>query len=406
MGKSTFFTGQPIFNQLLSFIPQHIVRSSVSKHDSDRYYKTFRSYDHLVTMLYTCFQQCKSLREVVTGMMASHHRLQHLRIQAPPRRSTLSEANNRRSELFFSSVYSGLIKHYGLFLPDSRIKGRMEQRLFLMDSTTIKLFSDIMQGAGTQPVNGKKKGGAKVHMLVKASDDLPVFATLTHAKKNDKEIFRHLQLPKGAIVVFDKGYNSYEQFDQWNRRGITWVTRMSDVASQELVRQNEVPAKEQQAGVIADDWVILGRPSNANKTKRIRVRRITFLDAQSGKTFYFITSHRKFRASVIAALYKRRWQIELLFKRFKHNYPLRYFLGESENAIRIQIWCSLITDLLLSLVKKRVKKSWSFANIAAMVRLHLMNYISLYAFLENPEKALRNYTEPIPKTQLSLFNSS
>ena len=406
MGKSTYFTGQPIFNQLLSLIPRRVIQASVSDHLSDRYYKRYKSYDHLVTMLYTCFQQCKSIREVITGMMASHHRLKHLGLHAPPRRSTLSEANNRRTDLFFSSVYSGLIKHYALFLPDSRAESRMENRLYLMDSTTIRLFSDIMQGAGTHPVNGKKKGGAKVHLLVKASDDLPVFATLTHAKKNDKEIFRHLQLPQGAIVVFDKGYNSYEQFSQWHNQGVTWVTRMSDVASQELIKQNDVTQKERQAGVIADDVVILGRLSNAKKTKRIKVRRITFYDTLTGKTFYFITNHRTFKASTIAAIYKRRWQIELLFKRFKQNYPLRYFLGESENAIRIQIWAALITDLLLSLVKKKVVKSWSFANIAAMVRLHLMNYINIYSFLENPEKALRNYNEPVPKAQLSLFNSS
>jgi len=406
MGKNTFFTGQPIFSQLLSFIPRSIVQASVQEHSTDRYYKKYKSYDHLVTMLYACFQKCISLREVTTGMMASHHKLSHLGLASAPKRSTLSEANNHRSELFFSSIYSGLLKHYSLFLPDSRIGGRIQNRLYIMDSTTIKLFSDIMQGAGSHPVNGRKKGGAKAHIVVKASEDLPVFATITHAKKNDKEIYKYLSLPKGAIVVFDKGYNSYEKFDRWSRQQVTWVTRMSDVAAQELVQCHEVSEKEQGRGVQADDMVILGRPGNASKTRRITARRIRYCDQQTGRTFTFITNNRTFNASTVAGIYKRRWQIELLFKRFKHNYPLRYFLGQSENAIRIQIWCSLITDLLLNLVKKRVKRAWSFANIAAMVRLHLMNYIQIYSFLENPEKALINYSEPVPKLQLSLFNTS
>jgi len=92
--------------------------------------------------------------------------------------------------------------------------------------------------------------------------------------------------------------------------------------------------------------------------------------------------------TTIVALYRKRWQIELLFKRMKQNYPLKYFLGDSENAIKIQIWCSLIADLLLKIIKKAVAVKWSFSNLAAMVRLHLMTYIDLFGFLKSPEKSL------------------
>ena len=90
----------------------------------------------------------------------------------------------------------------------------------------------------------------------------------------------------------------------------------------------------------------------------------------------------------IAGLYKQRWQIELLFKRIKQNYPLKYFLGDSENAIKIQIWCALIVDMILKLIQKKCKARWSFANLAAMIRLHLMTYIDLLKFLQCPEKSL------------------
>jgi IS4 transposase len=99
-------------------------------------------------------------------------------------------------------------------------------------------------------------------------------------------------------------------------------------------------------------------------------------------------------AITIANIYKRRWQIECLFKRLKQNYPLKYFLGDNENAIKIQIWSALITDLLIKVVKEKVKRKWSFSNIAAMIRLHLMTYIYLIKFLQNPEKALRKYSNP------------
>lgn len=406
MSKSTFFTGQPIFNQLLSLIPRQIIQDSVRKFETDRYYKKFKSYDHLVTLLYACFQKCTSLREVVTGMMACQHKLAHLGLKAPTRRSTLSEAMNRRNHEFFSSVYHRLYQLHFDFSPDSRIGGKIEDRLFLLDSTTIRLFSEIMKGMGSRPVDGKKKGGAKAHMLVKSSDDLPVFTLLTHATKNDKEIFKHLNLPKGAIIVFDKGYNSYEQFEKWDKESVTWVTRMSDVAWQETIEHRTVTTRESKAGILSDDIVKLGRPSNEGSTKRITVRRITFDDKINGRVFTFITNNKTFKASTIAGIYKRRWQIELLFKRLKQNYPLKYFLGESENAIKSQIWCSLITDLLLAIIKKNVKKQWSFSNIAGMVRLHLMNYIDIYAFLSDPEKSLINYSESEPSLQLNLFNTS
>jgi hypothetical protein len=108
------------------------------------------------------------------------------------------------------------------------------------------------------------------------------------------------------------------------------------------------------------------------------------------------------QASRIADIYKRRWQIELLFKRIKRHYPLRYFLGESENAIKIQIWCALICDLLVKIVKDKLKRPWSFANIASMIRLHLMTYINIFSFFNNPENALKHYNSQ-PQGQLSLF---
>jgi len=334
--------------------------------------------------------------------MACHYRLQHLGLKHVPRRSTLAEANQKRKEAFFADLYHNLYHHYFGFSPDSRLKGKVESRLFLIDSTTISLFTEVMKGMGTRAVDGRKKGGAKAHLLVKASEDVPRFVMITHATKNDKEIFSEINLPQGAVVVFDKGYNSHKQFLKWNKQKITWVTRIIDVSSQEILEQKQVDQKERQNGVIADDQVIIGRPSN-KKTLKIRVRRITYYDKASDKTFTFITNNNRFKASTIADIYKKRWQIELLFKRLKQNYPLRYFLGESENAIKIQIWASLITDLLIKIISQKVKRKWSFANISGMIRLHLMNYMNITAFLNNPEETLKFYKVQEPDLQLKFF---
>jgi len=268
MDKSTFFTGQPIFSQVLSLIPKRVVREAVRKHNSARYYKKLKSYDHLVAMLYATFQRCTSLREVTTGLMACQQKIAHLGLHYIPRRSTLADGNMKRTSDFFASIHQGLYDTHYRSLPDSRTAKSLESRLYLMDSTTIKLFSEVMKGAGPGPavVNGKKKGGAKAHMIINAQEDVPAFVKITHASKNDKELFSMVNLPKGSILVFDKGYNSYEAFDRLDKQNIFWITRMSATAIQEHLHSRQLSKKGQEAGVLADDLIRLGRTSNRKRT--------------------------------------------------------------------------------------------------------------------------------------------
>lgn len=400
MDKGTFFTGQPIFTQLLKLVPRAIISRLANQYQADRYYKKFKSYDHLVTMLYTCLHCCKSLREVTTGMQVAFSKLGHLGLKYIPRRSTLADANRVRNEEFFGKIYHQLYRLYYGNLPDSRSKIPFEERLFIVDSTTIKLFSDVMKGLGRAPVTGKQKGGAKAHVLMKSDEDLPRYVLLSHATKNDKMILNHFTLEPGSIVVFDKAYNNFNKLAQWGKRKIFWVTRLWNRTSYVTLAQKPVSSEEEKSGVIADEVILMGRPSNKDTTK-LKARKITYFDTASKRKFEFITNHMKISALKIAFIYKKRWQIEMLFKRIKQTYPLKYFLGDSENAIKIQIWCSLIADLLVKIVKDKSRKKWSYANIASMIRLHLMSYVSLFKFLNNPEKAFSNYSEK--NGQLGLY---
>ena len=126
-----------------------------------------------------------------------------------------------------------------------------------------------------------------------------------------------------------------------------------------------------------------------------------FYDRILKREFEFLTNLFDFRADMIAALYKIRWQIELLFKQLKQNFPLKYFLGDNENAIKIQIYCALIANLLMTVVQKRLKRRWSFSNLVCFCRIHLFNYIHLLRFLENPERDWLKYENNIG--QLTLF---
>jgi transposase len=272
-----------------------------------------------------------------------------------------------------------------------------------MDSTTISLFTEVMRGAGSPRRDGKKKGGVKVHTLINARHDLPAFVSITEGKTADISQLQYISLPEGSTIIFDKAYVSYVMFKEWGDK-INWITRLRQTASFVVQKKLKLTPESLKAGVQTDQNIKLGRESNQRKTPLIDARLIHFYDAEKKRSFEFITNDFTSPPEQIAQYYKRRWQIELLFKRIKQRYPLRYFLGDSANAIKIQIWAALICDLLVQVIKNRVntmrKNKWSYANIAALIKHHLMTYISLIEFLKNPEKAALQYQPPDGQLQL------
>lgn len=407
MAKSKHLTGHPIFNQLLFLIPRSLVKQLARKHGADRYYKKFKSYDHLVTLLFSTFHQCTSLRELSTGLLASAHRLRHLGLQHTLCRSTIADAGISRPVAFFEELYQELYKKYFGVLPDSLRGVKQPDRLFIIDATTISLFSTALQGAGSYGLNGKKKGGIKAHVLMRASDGVPCFVRLTEGKENDGKFLPHLSLPRGSIVVMDRGYKNYSRMAEWTTQEVRWITRLNARAVYKKLEKRPLTKEQKQAGVKVD-WIIeLGNPKTAHLNPLQKARLVIFVDPETGKEYQFLTNDFRSSALTVAGLYKKRWQIELLFKSIKQNFNLQDFLGDSENAIRIQLWCTLIAALLLKIIKDRVTKQrrpWSMANLAGLIRLHLGTYINLRSFLKDPEKALLNY-QPPPTPQLLLFST-
>ncbi len=379
MNKSTFFTGQPIFTQLLKFVSRDVVIRIAQQYQADRYSKRFNTYEHLITMLYCIFNNCNSLREVATGMLASEQRLSHIGMRFHPRRSTISDANNRRQANVFGEIYYTLYNRYASFLSDSQ-KNSRASKLFIYDATTISLFHEVLRTSGKNP-SGKRKGGIKVHTLIRSDQDVPCMIRYS-AAANDSQYLKEVQLPHGSIIVFDRGYYDFTTYNRFTNDGITWVTRRRKLFSYKVLKQYKITATD--GSIVSDEQVQLGWRSGI----KVIARLVIYKDIASGEQYEFISNNFKMKAETIAKLYQKRWQIELLFKRMKQNYPLKYFLGDSENAIQIQIWCSLIADLILKIIKKGAASKWSFSNLAAMVRLHLMTYINLGSFLRSPEKAL------------------
>jgi hypothetical protein len=402
VSKDTNFIGQPIFSQLLKFINKSKIDRIALKHNADRYTKKFTTYNHLVVMLYAIFEGVSSLREVVIGVLANSSKIIHLGLNSMPKRSTLSDANKRRSSKVFEDIYMKLYQENRRFLSDSRASKLNLKRLFMIDSTTISLFKAILKAVGRKPLNGKKKGGIKAHVMINAQENTPILVRYSSAARHDKNFLKHIDLAKGSIIVFDRAYNDYKQYARFTSDEIFFVTREKKSA---VFQQGKVfkILDNTDSGVVKDEEIFLTYREDKKQLK-LRTRRITYYEEKSRKTLIFITNNFELDAETIAAIYKKRWQIETLFKQLKQNFPLKYFLGDNQNAIEIQIWVSMIANLLVTLIKNRVKRKWAFSNLVSLIRMHLMNYINIYKFLEDPEKSWKNLLKKRKeKYQYSLF---
>lgn len=391
MSKSSNFFGQPIYGQLIKSLNREKIVEISRKHGGEKYVKSFDGYTHLLTMLYAVIQRFDSLREIETSMTAEVRKLHHVGINSVPRRSTLSDANARRSEKFFEGVYRDLYAaSKDILSSDSRRNGTEEwiKQLRIIDSTTISLFSNaIFKGVGRHPKTGKKKGGIKVHSVIHANEGVPCDVRFTSAATNDSFMLAPSHYGHNEIVALDRAYINYAKFEELTDRDVVYVTKMKKNLSYEVlvdcIHQNPQGLMEYR------EQVVVFRKDGINHIARI----ITYVDIKKGKKpklISLLTNDFDMPLETIVAIYRRRWQIESLFKQIKQNFPLRYFYGESANAIKIQIWVTLIANLLLSVLQSTLQRRWSFSGLATIVRIVLMYYLNLEKFLNQPDADLKN----------------
>lgn len=394
MSKDKKFIGQPIFSQILKCIDFKEFDKLTNDYQTNRYYKRLSTRKHLISLLYGVFTFCNGLRELTEGLLGCEGKLAHLGFDSAPARSTLSDANTNRSYLVFEALYFSLIKKYISFISDSRLRGLTIKNLKIIDSTTIRLFSDILRGVGRNPLDGsRKKGGIKVHALMDAFSGVAEFLCITEAKVHDRKFLLSINLAKNSFVVFDRAYVYYKQFAKWTNEKIWFITRLKSNAKYHVKKVLVDNSKKQKRkGVIKEQLISLGYNDNGEEF-RLELRRIEYL-ASDGRSYVFVTNNMTLNPLEIANIYKYRWMIELLFKQIKQNFPLRYFWGESENAIKMQVYVVLIAQLLTVVIRKKAETKKSFANVITLIRLHLMSYVNLEQFIHDTYACWKKANSP------------
>ena len=241
MRKDTNFSGQPLFNQLLFFVSRSRITKISHQQEAERYVKKFNTYHHMVVMLFSVVSGYHSLREVILGLLSNAHKLSHLGLSYLVTRSTLSDANARRRSSVFEAIYMDVYRGHHSSLADSKLSKLELKRLYAMDSTTITLFKDILKGCGRQPKEGKKKGGIKAHTIISLDDHMPCFVRYTEAVRHDHILLGEVRLPKNSVIVFDKGYVDYAQYERFTKDEVYYVIRLKDNAIYECGDEYDIP---------------------------------------------------------------------------------------------------------------------------------------------------------------------
>src|SRR3989338_47599 len=361
-----------IFNQLLNFLPKDNFSQFVGQHHGDKYVKRVTTWNQLILLLYAQSTGKDSLREIETGFKAHDGSWYHLGVNSVAK-SSLADANRRRSYQIFEKLFYSLLKQCQEVLPEREFN--FKNPLYSFDSTTIKLCLSIFDWAKYS----KTKGALKLHTLFNNRTTVPELLILSDGKTGDITAAKEKKLPleKGSIIVFDRAYIDYEWWAKLNNDGIFFVSRVKSNQNIFVVGQHKTKLEK---NILADEAVIFG-DYKAMDVYPEKLRRVKYFDEENGKVYVYLTNNFELTAGQIARIYKERWQIELFFKWIKQNLKIKTFLGTSKNAVMTQIWVAMVYYLLLTYIKYQTKFKKSLLEFTRMIRETLMIRRSLVDLL-------------------------
>ncbi len=376
-----------VLSQLLKHVPRHEFETLANQHDGKRRSDALNRWTQFVAMATAHLTGRNSLRDIQDTLRSHTQHHYHLATQ-PVSKSALSRANEDLDHTFYQSLFGRLYQRCMQHSP--RHDFRFKSKLFSLDGSIINLSLKLFPWADYN----RKKAAFKLHVGLDHDGLIPAFAAITVGTASEMAQAKQWDFPKGSVVVFDKGYNSYGWHNTLTEQGITWVTRIRNNALYRTIERRQI---NKNTGVTSDQ-IIEYTGANATQQGYKPVRRIGYRDPQDNKHYVFITNQMHWSAQTIADIYKQRWQVELFFKWIKQNLKIKTFMGISENAVMTQILVALCVYLLLSYLKFSARISKSLQQIMRLLQTNLFIRRSLLALL-NPEK---NKAPPDPQQSFGL----
>ena len=380
-----------LFSQMLGLFSRRDFQRAVILTGAERASKGFRCWDQFVAMLFAQLCGANSLRDICGGLATSMGKLNHLGLNKAPLRSTLSYANYHRPWELYQQIFFQLLSRCEGVASLAGHKFRFKNKLMSLDSTIIDLCLSMYDWAHFR----RAKGAVKLHLLLDHDGYLPRFAVVTDGKTHDVKVAKSLRFEAGTILVMDRAYLDFDFLFRLAQDGVYFVTRIKKNTKFHDLEYFEVPPI---GNIVLDCMISLGVPSSFEKYPW-PLRLVVMWDPEKEDYLAFLTNNFKLAASTVAAIYKDRWQIELFFKALKQNLKIKTFLGTGPNAVKTQIWTALIAILILKYLQLKSKFGWSLSNLTSMVRMNLLTYRDLWAWLDAPFET--PVAEPPPR-QLQL----
>jgi len=385
-------SGQTIFSQLMEFLPAYDFRQYVERYNGNYKVKSFSCWDQFLSMAFAQLTYRESLRDIQACLRVAQPKLYHMGFRGKISRNTLANANQVRDWRIYADFAQVLIGIARPLYAKDDFGLELEQTVYALDSTTIDLCLSLFPWATFR----KRKGAVKLHTLLDLHGSIPTMIFVTHGKVHDVKILDNLLIEPGAIYVMDRGYLDFARLHKIHQASAFFVTRAKANFDFKRLYSHEV---DKATGVQCDQSIVLmGFYSKKNYPEKLR--RIRFLDTETGKRFIFLTNNFMLPSQTIADLYRCRWQVELFFKWIKQHLRIKAFYGTSENAVKTQIWIAISVYVLVAIVKKRMKLEWSLYTILQILSVSLFEKVPLYQAL-SPQ----DYKDPLcyDRNQLNLF---
>jgi hypothetical protein len=382
------------FAQILALIDRTDFARAVRQHAAERAAKGFGCWEHFVAMLFCQMGSAHSLREICGGLATALGKLVHLGVRRTPTRSTLAYANAHRPWQLYETLFYQVLTQCQAVAALKRRRFRFKHPLRTLDTTLIELCASVFDWARFV----RTKGAIKLHLQLDHQGWLPCWALVTEGDVNDVRVAQQLTFAPGTIVAIDRGYLDYALYHRWTITDVGFVTRPRTNMLYEVVDRRPVPTR---SAVLTDEVIRLTGLHAADRCP-VPLRQVTIWDETQQRRLTFLTNLMHLAASTIAAIYKERWQIELLFKALKQHLKIKTFVGTSENAVQVQIWIAPIAMLLLKFLQLKSTWPWSLSNLAALRRFNLLTYRDLWAWLNAPFD--RPAITPVP-AQTILFTT-
>ena len=384
--------GKTLFAQLMDFLPWKAFHRIVDRCDGDRYVKSMTCADQFRVMAFAQLTYRESLRDIEVCLSAQAAKLYHMGLRQEARRSTLADANETRDWRIHAEFAQCLIvQARKLYIGDS-FGIELENTVYALDSTTIDLCLSLFPWALFRTT----KSAVKMHTLLDLRGNIPSFIHISDGKLGDVKALDILVLEAGAIYVMDRGYVDFARLYTMHRAQAFFVTRAKSNTRLKRVYSAVV---DRSTGIICDQTVAL-TGINSCKDYPEHLRRIRFKDPEAGKTLVFLTNNFTLPAATICALYKARWQVELFFKWIKQHLRIKKFYGNSENAVKSQIWIAVSVYVLVAIVKKRLNLDASLYTLLQIFSLTLFEKMPIQQAFAGSEYIP---TEGMHCNQMNLF---